>query len=173
MEKPVPNVMSRVKTSFSWGPVIGLWALFYTIIEGIVIMLADIFLPEQDIDITRSFDQTNYNIDPLAFGNHELYVDPSDLRDKNKKPEQIIIDQNFKNTKLPGKRNHKNRYRTILHPSNEPVSQSPLNIVTEPAFSAKILIEKSSCSEETLTETKSEEESEPIIEKNICASCLK
>lgn len=122
MAKPEPNVMSRVKTSFSWGPVIGLWAIFYTIIEGIVMMLADTFLPEQDIDIGRSFDHTNYNIDPLAFGNHEFYVNPTDLRDKNKKPEQIIIDQNFKNTKLPGYNNHKNRYRTLLHPSDIPAS---------------------------------------------------
>ena len=46
MAKPVPNVMSRVKTTFSWGPVVGLWALFYTIVEGLVMLLTDLFLPE-------------------------------------------------------------------------------------------------------------------------------
>ena len=62
--KPVPNVMSRLKTTFAWGPVVGLWALFYTIIEGIVMLLTDIFFPEEDIDIARSFDQVEYNMCP-------------------------------------------------------------------------------------------------------------
>lgn len=45
MAKQVPNVMSRVKTSFVWGPIVGLWALFYTIIEGLVMFITDAVLP--------------------------------------------------------------------------------------------------------------------------------
>lgn len=55
MDKSVPNVMSRMKSSFSWGPIIGLWAIIYTVIEGIILGLCDVFLPEDDIDIARSF----------------------------------------------------------------------------------------------------------------------
>jgi phosphatidylinositol glycan class A protein len=57
MAKPVPNIMSRVKTTFAWGPVAGIFAVFYTIIEGLVMMLTEILFPEQDIDIARRFDQ--------------------------------------------------------------------------------------------------------------------
>lgn len=55
MDKSVPNVMARMKSSFSWGPIIGLWAIIYTVIEGIILGLCDVFLPEDDIDIARSF----------------------------------------------------------------------------------------------------------------------
>jgi hypothetical protein len=56
MEKPVPNMLSRLKSSFSWGPVVGLWALLFTIIEAISLVITEFVLPEQDIDIVRSFD---------------------------------------------------------------------------------------------------------------------
>jgi hypothetical protein len=46
MDKSVPNVMSRIKSSFAWGPIIGLWAIIYTVVEGIILGLSDIFLPE-------------------------------------------------------------------------------------------------------------------------------
>ena len=55
MDKSVPNVMARMKSSFAWGPIIGLWAIIYTVIEGIILGLCDVFLPEDDIDIARSF----------------------------------------------------------------------------------------------------------------------
>ena len=46
MSKQVPNVMARVKNSFVWGPIVGAWAVFYTIIEGIVMLITDILYPE-------------------------------------------------------------------------------------------------------------------------------
>lgn len=46
MAKPVSNVMARVKNSFVWGPIVGVWAVFYTIIEGMVMLLTDILYPE-------------------------------------------------------------------------------------------------------------------------------
>ena len=70
MAKQVPNVMSRVKTAFVWGPIVGLWALFFMMIEGFVMLLTDILWPVEDIDIQRSFDQMEYNMCPDAFGNH-------------------------------------------------------------------------------------------------------
>jgi hypothetical protein len=60
MKKTVPNMMARIKSSFAWGPIIGLWALIYTVIEGITLCLANIFLPEDQIDICRSFSQEEY-----------------------------------------------------------------------------------------------------------------
>jgi hypothetical protein len=39
-------MMSRLKSSISWGPVVGLWSLLYTIIEGICLFLTEIFFPE-------------------------------------------------------------------------------------------------------------------------------
>ena len=61
IEKPVPNILSRLKSTFSWGPVVGLWALFYTIIEAIVLCLTEYFLPEDNIDVCRSFSSHHYN----------------------------------------------------------------------------------------------------------------
>lgn len=46
MDKPVPNILSRMKSSLSWGPIVGIWALFYTIIEAITLFITEIFIPE-------------------------------------------------------------------------------------------------------------------------------
>jgi len=46
MEKQVPNMLSRLKSSFSWGPVVGIWALLYSIIEALSLVLTAYFLPE-------------------------------------------------------------------------------------------------------------------------------
>lgn len=112
MSKQVPNVMSRVKTSFVWGPIVGLWALFYTIIEGFVMLLTDVLFPVEDIDIQRSFDQMEYNICPEAFGNHQLYVDPEDKRCE-KVIEHIEINNSYKTSYSIKPRNYKSRYSTI------------------------------------------------------------
>lgn len=103
--------MSRVKTSFVWGPIVGLWALFYTIIEGLVMLITDAIFPVEDIDIARSFDQMEYNICPEAFGNHDLYVNPEDER-CDKELEHIEIDKSYKTSYSTKPRNYKNRYRT-------------------------------------------------------------
>ena len=74
MDKSVPNVMSRIKSSFAWGPIIGLWAIIYTVIEGIILGLADIFLPDDEIDIARSFQHEEYAECPEKFGDHKVFV---------------------------------------------------------------------------------------------------
>lgn len=51
MAKPAHNMLSRLKSSFAWGPIVGFWALFYTIIEAIALCLTEYFLPEDAIDI--------------------------------------------------------------------------------------------------------------------------
>lgn len=66
----------------SWGPVVGIFALFYTIIEAIALFLTETFIPEHEIDIARSFSSPLYNQDILEFGDHELYVDSKDTRQK-------------------------------------------------------------------------------------------
>jgi len=61
MDLPVPNVLSRVKSSISWGPVVGMWAMFFTMIEIITLWICELLLlPEKDIDILRGFDAKMY-----------------------------------------------------------------------------------------------------------------
>ena len=110
MEKQVPNMLSRLKSSFSWGPVVGIWALLYTIFEALTLALTEYFLPEQDIDISRAFDSPQYNYNISEYGDHLLYVDSKDVRSKSKK-EPIIIDQTY--THEIRKKNHSNRFTTV------------------------------------------------------------
>lgn len=67
-------MLDRMKSSFSWGPIIGYWGLFYTILEAITIIFCDIFLPIKNIDIAQSFDKTNYEEDPINYGDHMFNV---------------------------------------------------------------------------------------------------
>lgn len=55
MERPVPNMLSRIKSSIAWGPVVGLWAVFYTMMEALVLWLTEFLFPAEDIDIVRNF----------------------------------------------------------------------------------------------------------------------
>jgi hypothetical protein len=43
--KPVPNILMRMKSTLAWGSVVGAWALLYTILEAIFVVLIDIFWP--------------------------------------------------------------------------------------------------------------------------------
>lgn len=96
MDKSVPNVMSRIKSSFAWGPIIGLWAIIYTVIEGIILGLADIFLPDDEIDIARSFQHEEYAECPEKFGDHKVFVNTQDSRYLCSKHKNMkIIDENF------------------------------------------------------------------------------
>jgi hypothetical protein len=116
MEKNVPNVMARIKSTFCWGPIIGLWALIYTVIEGIVLFMADVFLPEDQIDITRAFSQEEYNESPETFGDHGLFVSTEDSRYVCPKHRNTkIIDEYYSSTKPKQtfKLNNLNRYATI------------------------------------------------------------
>lgn len=70
METPQPNMLDRIKTSYMWGSVVGIWAVLYCIFETIILMLTETFLPEQDIDIVNSFDTSEYSKDMHAFGDH-------------------------------------------------------------------------------------------------------
>lgn len=56
MKRPVPNILARLKSSVSWGPVVGLWAIFYTIIEALTLWITELLFPESEIDIVRNFD---------------------------------------------------------------------------------------------------------------------
>jgi hypothetical protein len=56
MEQKVPNTLDRLKTSFSWGPVVGIFAVFFTILELIALTITEWWFPESDIDIARNFD---------------------------------------------------------------------------------------------------------------------
>lgn len=80
MEEPIPNIMARIKSSFSWGPVVGVFSLFFTIIEAIALCLTEKFLPESNIDIARNFDSQTYKKQPTSYGNHEVYVNTLDPR---------------------------------------------------------------------------------------------
>jgi len=84
MKQPVPDMMSRLKTSFSWGPIVGLIALFYTILEALSLFVTEKLFPENDIDISRNFNTQTYNVSPQEYGSHEVYVNTSDIRHKPK-----------------------------------------------------------------------------------------
>lgn len=74
-------MMSRLKSSISWGPVVGLWSLLYTIIEAICLFLTEIFFPENEIDIARTFNSKMYNsFGNKNFGDHKFYVNTQDKR---------------------------------------------------------------------------------------------
>lgn len=77
IDKPSPNMISRIKSTLSWGPIVGLWAIMFTMMESIVLCLLEIFVPVTDIDIARTFDSETYNLDQTAYGKHDLVVDPS------------------------------------------------------------------------------------------------
>lgn len=120
MEKPVPNIMSRIKSSVSWGPLVGVWGIFYTIIETLCLWLVELMLPESDIDVVRSFSTTAYNVCPSDFGNHQVRVDASDRADV--KPSKIIdIDYESNKSKLRAF-DRQNRYSTV-RPTMEQVEE--------------------------------------------------
>lgn len=85
MDQPVPNIMARIKSSFSWGPVVGLFSLLFTIIEAITLCITEKLFPESNIDIARNFDSKTYNECPKSYGDHQVYVNSQDVRQKTKK----------------------------------------------------------------------------------------
>ena len=60
MDQPIPNIMSRIKTSLAWGPVVSIFALFFTIIEAITLCITEKLFPESNIDIARNFNTQRY-----------------------------------------------------------------------------------------------------------------
>lgn len=85
MDQPVPNTMARIKSSFSWGPVVGLFSLLFTIIEAITLCITEKLFPESNIDIARNFDTKTYKQCPKAYGDHQVWVNNQDVRHKTKK----------------------------------------------------------------------------------------
>lgn len=75
MEKPVPNTLSRIKMGVSWGPLIIVWSLCYLVLEALVNFVLDYLMPDQEVDICRNFDVTEYGQDPEAKGNHQFSAD--------------------------------------------------------------------------------------------------
>ena len=64
----------RMKSTMAWGSVVGIWALLYTILEAICLVIIDIFWPLQDIDVLPIFNHHVYNEDPLNYGSHTFSV---------------------------------------------------------------------------------------------------
>ena len=84
-QQPSPNMLVRFKTAHTLGPVAGLWAVLYTLMEALVLFIVEIFIPVSEIDILPSFNprtvnQTENGIkkqyceDPLAYGDHLFKV---------------------------------------------------------------------------------------------------
>lgn len=61
METPIPNVLDRLKTNYTWGPVVGVWAILYMVFESITLILTELLWPESSIDHVRSFSCKLYN----------------------------------------------------------------------------------------------------------------
>ena len=60
IEKPAQNCLGKVKSALSIGPIYGLWALLYFILEVSIIWIVDLIRLESEIDILRNYDK---NID--------------------------------------------------------------------------------------------------------------
>ena len=91
LETPTHSILDRIKTAYTWGPLVGLYGIIYTIAEAITLMITEIMFPILDIDVARSFNTDRYNQNLPRYGDHELYVDNTDTRQS--KTENKIIDQ--------------------------------------------------------------------------------
>jgi hypothetical protein len=74
MEQPIPNSNQRMKTGLSVGLVLGVYTFIYLVIEAIMHFFTHLFLPEEDIDIMRNFNYSNYNLSPLSYGDHLFQI---------------------------------------------------------------------------------------------------
>lgn len=70
-------------------------AVMFLIFEFIVLVLTDIFWPEENIDIARSFDTPEYTDDMHMYGDHEFYVNNKDTRSTRKPREIVTIDCHY------------------------------------------------------------------------------
>ena len=95
MQAPVPGILDRIKSSYAWGPAIGIWAILFTILEAIVLFVIENLWPEQDIDVVRDFDTVRYSTNLHKYGDHQLYVDTKDPRTVEKPCTDVIIDHDY------------------------------------------------------------------------------
>ena len=64
MDKPSPSIITRLESSLAWGPVVGLWALLFAVLEMITLLIIDYVWPIEEIDKVQSFDSRQYNLHP-------------------------------------------------------------------------------------------------------------
>ena len=50
MDKPSPSIITRLESSLAWGPVVGLWALLFAVLEMITLLIIDYVWPIEEID---------------------------------------------------------------------------------------------------------------------------
>mmetsp|Transcript_11421 Transcript_11421/g.17209 ORF Transcript_11421/g.17209 Transcript_11421/m.17209 type:complete len:344 (-) Transcript_11421:365-1396(-) len=74
MTRPNPNIMSRLKTSMSWGSVAGIIGLFYAVMEFVMVFLCEIFFPVSEMDVCRTFDSVDYNENIEEAGDHQFWI---------------------------------------------------------------------------------------------------
>lgn len=114
MNRETPNILDKLKTAYTWGPVAGIYAILFHIMELMIIFLTETFWPEEDIDIIRSFNSEMYSEDMHKFGEHHFYVDSKDPRNLLKPQETIIIDRSYSvETHRISTVNHKRRFETL------------------------------------------------------------
>ena len=75
MDQAVPNTLARLKTALCFGPITGLFAIAYLVIESLTLMLCEWLLPESEIDIARNFNVNEYQEKPVYYGDHLFKVD--------------------------------------------------------------------------------------------------
>jgi hypothetical protein len=74
-----------MKSNLSWGPIVGVYAVLYQMIEFILIFLLNIIYPEEEIDIVRNFNSQQYLVNPHKYGDHEFRINslaPVNIRQK-------------------------------------------------------------------------------------------
>lgn len=98
--------------------------MLFTVIEMISLLLTELYWPETSIDIVRPFETSIYSDNMREYGDHELYVDSRDVR--NKKIENRVIDSSFKSEAEAKRFSRKNRFQTVKPGSEEPVIEQKI-----------------------------------------------
>lgn len=110
-QTPTPNILDRIKTAYTWGPLVGVYGIMYTILEAITLILTEILFPVSNIDVARTFNTEKYNQNLPRYGDHELYVDNTDSRQK--KAENRTIDQDYESVPVIKPFKRQARYQTV------------------------------------------------------------
>ena len=58
----------------SFGQIVGAIAVFYFMLEILMLVFVELFSLEEYIDICRFFDKQKYSYNPDSFGNHQFKI---------------------------------------------------------------------------------------------------
>jgi len=117
MNTETADIFDRLKTAYSWGVIAGFYAMIFSIMEFVTLMVLDIFWPESEIDIVRPMEHQDYSTDPHSFGEHHFFVSNKDERNLLVQTDTVKIDCTYTATRDRIEIvNHKRRFITCNLP---------------------------------------------------------